>query len=264
MDATTPWHSNGSRPRDRQFVTALARGLELLRCFTPDDGVLGNQQLAERTRLPKATVSRLTHTLRELGYLHYSERLGKYHLAPPVLSLGYACLHNMDIRHRARELMQQLANEAGASVAMGARDRLEMVYVEHSHAPNLRTLRLDIGSRIPLATTSLGRALLAGLPEAERDYLLTHIRERDPAQWPAIEAGIQAAVAEINQRGFCLVKGEWQRDVHAVGVPLVPRDGAEIVALNCGGPEFSLPLEKLEQEIGPRLVHLARTLEAGT
>ena len=260
MTETATWQKPGTDGQDRQFVTALARGLELLRCFTPDESVLGNRQLANLTGLPPATISRLTHTLCELGYLEYAERLGKYRLAPPVLSLGYACLRNLDIRQRARELMARLANDTGASVAMGARDRLEMVYVEHCHAPELRTLRLDVGSRIPLATTSLGRALLAGLPEAERDYLLDYIRQREPAQWPQLQAGIERAVEEVAKRGFCLVRGEWQRDVNAVGVPLVPADGSPIVALNCGGPEFSLPVAQLEQEIGPRLVHLAHSL----
>ena len=257
---TATWQKPGTDGQDRQFVTALARGLELLRCFTPDEAVLGNRQLASRTGLPPATVSRLTHTLCELGYLEYSEGLGKYRLGPPVLSLGYACLRNLAIRQRARELMARLAEDTGASVAMGARDRLEMVYVEHCHAPELRTLRLDVGSRIPLATTSLGRALLAGLPEAERNYLLEHIRQRDPDNWPQLAAGIERAVEEVTRRGFCLVRGEWQRDVNAVGVPLVPGDGSPIVALNCGGPEFSLPVKRLEQEVGPRLVHLAHSL----
>ena len=63
--------------KDRQFVVALARGLELLRAFSFDDSFLGNQEIAARTGLPKPTISRLTHTLTKLGYLNYSERLGK-------------------------------------------------------------------------------------------------------------------------------------------------------------------------------------------
>ena len=64
--------------KDRNFVTALARGLEILECFKFEDRYLGNREIVEKTGLPKATVSRLTHTLTELGYLRYSERLGKY------------------------------------------------------------------------------------------------------------------------------------------------------------------------------------------
>src|SRR5688500_13806489 len=74
---------------DRKFVVALARGLEVLRVFTPSDGLLGNQEISARTGLPKATVTRLTYTLTLLGYLSHIERLGKYQLAPAALALGY-------------------------------------------------------------------------------------------------------------------------------------------------------------------------------
>ena len=105
---------------DRQFVTALARGLSVMRAFQPGDGILGNGDIAERTGLPKPTVSRLTHTLTRLGYLVHAERLGKYRLGPGVLSLGYSLLANMDIRKIARPYMQELANASGLGIALGA------------------------------------------------------------------------------------------------------------------------------------------------
>jgi len=71
---------------DRKFITALARGLEVLRVFTPTEGLLGNGEIAERTGLPKPTVSRLTYTLTKLGYLSHIERLAKYQLAPAALA----------------------------------------------------------------------------------------------------------------------------------------------------------------------------------
>src|SRR5882762_9200489 len=86
---------------DRQFVTALARGLEVLRAFEPQDGPLGNQELAERTRLPKPTVSRITHTLTRLGYLEYVPRLSKYRIGIGVLALGHACIGGAALRTAA-------------------------------------------------------------------------------------------------------------------------------------------------------------------
>jgi DNA-binding transcriptional ArsR family regulator len=77
---------------DRQFVNALARGLEILRCFRPGEIYLTNTELAKRTGLPKPTISRLTHTLTRLGYLEYSEDQGRYQLGSGVLALGYSLL----------------------------------------------------------------------------------------------------------------------------------------------------------------------------
>ena len=248
--------------KDRQFVVALARGLEILRAFTQKENVLGNQEIAAITRLPKPTVSRLTHTLTRLGYLTYSERLGKYQLGTAVLSLGYAALANVGVRQIARPFMQELADYANASVSLGSRDRLNMVYVEHCRSDATVTLRLDLGSRIPVETTAMGRALLAALPESERQYLMDHAAKRDPQNWPRVRAGIEQAVEDYRTRGFVISAGGWQADVHAVGVPLIPPDGSPILALNCGGPAFLFDRQRLIEDLGPRLVNLVRNVEA--
>lgn len=245
---------------DRQFVTALARGLEILRAFEPGDGPLGNQELAERTGLPKATISRLTYTLSALGYISYLERLGKYQLGTPVLALGYASLAGMEIRQTARAAMQELADKESVSVALGGRDRMSMRYLQTCHPESLATLRLEIGARVPLESTSIGLAFLCALPEGERGYLLERIEERSGDDWPAIKDGIAQAEEDIAKKGFCTSFGQWRSDVHAVGVPLVPRDGAPVMAFNCGGPAFMLDKDRMEQEIGPRLVDLVRRL----
>jgi DNA-binding IclR family transcriptional regulator len=247
---------------DRKFVTALARGLDVLHAFTPSEGVLGNQEIVTRTGLPKATVSRLTYTLTRLGYLTHIERLGKYQLAPAALSIGYSTLANMRIRQVARPLMQELANHAGASVSLGSRDRLNLIYVEHCRSKAAVMLRLDMGSRIPIATTAMGRALLAALPERERDWLMSHLARREGARWPKIKTGIDRAIKDLATRGFTTSIGEWQSDVSAVGVPLIPGDGSGVFAFNCGGPAFQINKERLETDIGPRLVNMVRNVEA--
>lgn len=249
-----------SKP-DRKFVVALARGLEVLRAFTPSDGLLGNQELVARTGLPKATVSRLTHTLTKLGYLTHVERLEKYQLAPAALSIGYSALANMRIRQIARPYMQELADYAAASVALGSRDRLNLIYVEHCRGRDGVMLRLDLGSRIPLATTAMGRALLAALPAKEREYLMSHIARKEGERWPKIRSGIERALKELATKGFTTSIGEWEPDVTGVGVPLVLADGSGVFAFNCGAPAFQLSRDKAEADIGPRLVNAVRNIE---
>jgi DNA-binding IclR family transcriptional regulator len=247
--------------KDRQFVNALARGLELLRCFGPGDVYLTNAELAKRSALPKPTVSRLTHTLTTLGYLNYSESLGKYQLGAGVLALGYRMLSTMDLRKLARPLMEELAEYAQASVSLGARDRLSMVYVETCRSSANVTLRLDVGARIPMATTAMGKALLCVLPQAERNYLLDRVRQRDEANWPQIKAGVEQGFKDYQDRGFCMSAGEWQGDVHAVGVPVRGLDGEQVMAFNCGGPAFLLSHARLEEDLGPKLVQLVRRID---
>lgn len=262
------WKTSGGRlnepvPHDaRKFVVALARGLEVLRVFTPGEGLLGNQEIAARTGLPKATVTRLTYTLTQLDYLTHLERLEKYQLAPGALAIGYSALANMRIRQVARPHMQALANYSGASVALGSRDRLNLLYVEHCRAKSAVMLRLDLGSRIPIATTAMGRAMLVALPEKDRDWLLRHIARRERKRWPKLRLGIERARKDFASRGFTLSVGEWQTDVTAVGVPLIPADGSGIFAFNCGAPSFHFSRNQLVGDIGPRLVNMVRNVEA--
>lgn len=239
--------------QDRKFVVALARGLEVLRVFRARDGMLGNHEIAERTGLPKPTVSRLTYTLTQLGYLTHLPRFSKYKLAPGVLSLGYTALAHMGIRQIARPYMQELADYANGSVALGAPDRMRVIYIEHCFSRSVLTVRLDVGSRIPIATTAAGRALIAVMPELERERLLLELAARAGDDWPDLLAGIEAGAADLGTHGFTLSIGDWQPDVNGVAVPLVMPDGSGIFAFNCGAPAFSISREQLEHDIGPRL-----------
>src|SRR5260370_24534308 len=111
---------------DRHFVTALARGLEVLACFRHGDRMLGNQELSKRCGLAKSTVSRLTHTLTNLGYLVYVEESAKYSLGMATLSLGSAMLSGLDIRKLAHPWREQLDEAGRCTVNRGSRDRQAM------------------------------------------------------------------------------------------------------------------------------------------
>jgi DNA-binding IclR family transcriptional regulator len=248
--------------KDRQFVTALARGLEILRAFRRGDRFLGNQELSARTGLPKPTISRLTHTLTSLGYLVYSAEAGKYGLGAPVLSLGYAALANYDIRQIARPAMAELASHANASVALGALDRDDMVYVQCCKGGAALTLNLDVGSRVPLATSAMGRAYLAALPETDFRAKLNQLEQAQPDKWADLLNGIEQARRDYQTLGFCLSLCEWQPDVNAVAVPLVGYGDHGIMAFNCGGSAFALPKKRLIEDLGPRLVALANGLKS--
>ena len=247
---------------DRHFVTALARGLSVLACFSSGEKMLGNFDIAKRCKLPKSTVSRLSYTLTRLGYLVYVEETGKYRLGTSTLALGSAMLARLDVRDLARPLMQELADFSRAMVSLGSRDRLSMIYVGNARSSAALTLSLDIGSRIPIATTAMGRAYLALIPEREREDIMERIRELDEVAWPAIRKGIERAMKEYRETGCVSSFGEWQTDVNAIAVPLRPGGGLPPMAINCGGPAFTLSKEFLLGEVRPKLVELVRQLEA--
>ena len=248
---------------DRHFVTALARGLDVLSAFRSRDRMLGNQELARRSGLPKSTISRLTYTLTKHGYLeHADDGSGNtgYRLGSAVLALGSAMLARMDMREVARPLMQELADHSHAMVSLGMRDRLSMIYVENCRSESALTLSLDVGSRIPLATTAMGRAYLAVCGEAERNELMERIRELDTAAWPRIRDGLEGSREQYRELGCCTSFGEWQKEVNAIAIAFHPPGGRSVMAINCGGPGVNLSPEFLLAEVRPRLLELAARL----
>jgi DNA-binding IclR family transcriptional regulator len=247
---------------DRRFVVALARGLDVLRAFRPNDGLLGNQEIAARTSLPKPTVSRLTYTLTRLGYLTPVPRFEKYQLAPAAMALGYAALANLGVRHLSEPYREEVMRETGGAVAVGGRDRQSMIYFGQSRNGLTLGVQLDVGSRIPIATTAMGRAYVWALPDEERAALLRELREHYGSRWPKLRDGIERSGEIVAKRGFAISAGEWQDDVHAVGVALKLNDGTGPYAFNCGAPAFRFTEDRLLNDIGPRLVAMVRNIEA--
>jgi DNA-binding IclR family transcriptional regulator len=247
---------------DRSFVVALSRGLDVLRAFQPNDGLLGNQEIAARTKLPKPTVSRLTYTLTKLGYLTPVPRFEKYQLAPSAMALGYAALANLGLRHLSEPFREEVMRETGGAVAVGGRDRHSMIYFGQSRNGLTLGVQLDVGSRIPIATTAMGRAYIWALPPDERLTLLRELREHYGSRWPKIRDGIERSGEMVAKRGFAVSAGEWQTDVAAVGVALKLNDGTGPYAFNCGAPAFRFTEGRLLNDIGPRLVAMVRNIEA--
>lgn len=246
----------------RLFVTALARGLEVLSAFRAGDRALGNLDLAKRTELPKPTISRITHTLTQLGYLAYDSRLGTYELGGRTLSLSYAALANLDVRRVARPIMETLADAHNLHIALGTRDKLMMLNVETCEGHGLVGLRLAPGSRIPIAVTAVGKAYLAAVPDGERDSILDAIRKQHGDDWPLITRSIEASIREVAERGFCTSAGEWRKDINAVGAPIVTPNAGSVYALSVGGPAYLVSQDQLDHEYGPAVAAAARKISA--
>ena len=246
---------------DRQFVTALARGLDVLRVFGPGE-TLANSEIAARTNLPRPTISRLTYTLTKLGYLTHEPAAERYRPSSAVLSLGYGAVAGTDFRAIARPHMQRIADFARSSCALGNCHGLEMIYVENCRGKDAPfTLGLDVGSRIPLTNTAMGRAYLAGLDLKARADLLKALARHHGGRWKALQIGLDRAFADYARHGFVLSVAEWTPEINSVAVPLTFPGLDGIMAINCGGAASLLSPERLRKEIGPRLLEAKRQIE---
>jgi DNA-binding IclR family transcriptional regulator len=137
-----------------------------------------------------------------------------------------------------------------------------MIYFGQSRNGLTLGVQLDVGSRIPIATTAMGRAYIWALTNDERTALLRELREHYGSRWPRMRDGIERAGETVAKHGFTISAGEWQNDVHAVGVSLKLNDGTGPYAFNCGAPAFRFTEDRLRNDIGPRLVAMVRNIEA--
>lgn len=233
--------------------------MEILRAFRPGTELLGNGDLAERTGLSRATVSRLTQTLVGAGFLEHDPASRAYRLGAPVLSLAHAMHTGSSLLQAAAPLMRALARELRVNVGLAAPDRDEMVYLEsvrYHGKPSLRTV--VAGQRIPMELTSLGRAYLAAAPPDERAERMAHFKARRGADWPRLEAEIVQAMESVRRDGYCAAS--WQPQVVALATPLVlPYRALHVLNLSVA-TELELPavvreLERPLLDLAQRIRH---------
>ncbi len=251
----------GENKDDRHFVTALARGLEVLSAFRRGETFLANQEIAERCKLPRSTVSRLTYTLTKLGYLHFVEETGRYRLGTQLIALGSTALGGLTVREIARPGLRELAEFSGATVGLGVRDGLSMRYVECLRGPSTIMVNIDIGTRISMTRTAMGRACIAVLTEPERAALFDRLRDRDPLAWPKLRASLEKAVEEHATSGCCSSFGDWQENVNSIAIGFRPGGGLDAMAINCGAPTVVTDATFLLDEVRPRMTEIVRQLE---
>lgn len=247
---------------DPNFATTLAHGLSLLQCFRVGSPVLSNKELAERTGLSKATVSRLTYTLMARGLLTYDGHLRRYQLGPTALSLGYPLLASLRVRQIARPLMKALADYACGSVSLGIRDRTNMVYIETSRGHDAVAFRPDIGASLPVMTSAMGRAWLAQADQEECARLLEEVNRAHPDKQADNAKIVATARADLAEKGYCISRGEWQQDVHAIAVPMRTAVDGEILVFNCGVLIGRLKGKTIENKLAQGLVDMVKQVEA--
>ena len=246
--------------QDRSFVTALGRGLEILRCFCELTPELSVSEIARMISLPQPTTWRLCHTLMLLGYLVPAQGKEKLRIGTAVLALGHSALPSVSSEDTLRPLLQKAADRFHASVGIADRNRLSMIYLLRCQSqPRIAMTGMRVGTRIELHKSAIGWAYLVGLSKEARSSLLQQMKSQLGRQWPQVEKHITSALQQHANQGFVVNCGVLVPGLNTAAVPLHLPDGT-LLAMNCSGPASLLPLSKLHQEIGPELLRLAGSL----
>jgi IclR family pca regulon transcriptional regulator len=243
------------------FIEAIARGLDVIRAFSPARPVMGLSDVATATGLARPTARRILLTLESLGYVRSSA--GGYSLTPRVLELGMTYVQAMGLWDVARPHLEQLVSKTGESSSIAQLDGSDIVYVARVAVPKLIALAVSIGTRFPAPATSLGKVLLADLPPGELDDVLAQpSRAGVTARHQPDRAELDATLRDVRAKGWALTDEQLAPGIRSIAAPLRDGSGRVIAALNVTVHAAETSVDTLRTAHLPLLVQTASEISA--
>ncbi|MBS9403830.1 helix-turn-helix domain-containing protein [Halomonas sp. TRM85114] len=245
-------------PGDRDFVTALASGLEVILAFDESHPRMTLSEVAARTNMNRAKARRFLLTLHSLGYVRKQHR--HFELAPKVLQLGYAFLSANNYRSVIQQVLEDITAESGESSSLGVLDGDDVIYVARSSSrQRLMAITLSVGTRLPGAYTSMGRVLLAQLPDAQlSDYLERVSLAPQTDKTITDKAELKRCILKARQQGYAIVDQELDSGLRSIAVPAFDANGKLLGAINISTNAARVDLATLTGRYLPLLQESAR------
>ena len=234
------------------FVTALERGLAVIQCFDAEHRSMTLAEVSVRPGLSRGTARRFLLTLAELGFVAADN--GGFSLTPRVMRLGYAFLSSLGIGEIAEPIIRGLGAQLDETVSLAVLDGEDVVFLARAEARRVYRTNVTVGARLPAHATSLGRVLLAGLPDAELAAWLERVQPVAYTPKTIMDKDrLMKAILQARQDGFATMDEELQIGIRSVAVPVPDRDGSTLAALNIGGLTPQTSLAVLRNEFVPLL-----------
>lgn len=247
--------------RDSDFVQSLDRGLAVIRAFGPDRERLSLSEVARATGLTRAAARRFLLTLVKLGYVRSDGR--EFSLRPRVLELGYAYLSGLALPDVAAPHLEELVGRLRESSSISVLDGEQIVYVCRVPTKRIMTLAISVGTRFPAYATSMGRVLLADLPEDELEgYLAGVTLEALTANTVTDTGQLRGIVREAARQGYAIVDQELEEGLRSVAAPIRGAPDVGTAAVNVSAHASRVSMEAMAERILPQLLETARAIEA--
>lgn len=237
---------------DPNYMLSLARGLSVIRAFGDGQGSRSVADLAAQTGLSLAAVRRCLYTLTALGYAKGAD--GVYDLTPAILALGYAYVSSTALVRVGQPVLERVADELHESSSMAQLEGHEIVYVARAATQRILSIALSVGSRLPAASTSMGRVLLAHLDGPALAQCLS--RMRLVAHTPktiTTRSALRAELDRVRAQGFALVDQEFEIGLRSIAVPVRGRDQQVVAAINIGVQASRASATALKRDVLPVL-----------
>ena len=235
------------------FVQSLARGLAVIRAFDAENPELSLSEVSRRVRIPAAAARRFLRTLETLGYVRSDGRV--FALTPRVLDLGFSYLSALSLPEVMQPHLERLSRETGESVSAAVLAGDEIVYVARVPTRRIMTVGITIGTRFPAHATSMGRVLLAALPEVEAAEILGRAPVEALTERTMTDAErLRAELQRVREEGWAIVDGELEIGLRSAAAPVHRRDGSVAAAVNVSTSASRDSLARLRDEHVPRLL----------
>jgi IclR family transcriptional regulator, pca regulon regulatory protein len=267
---TNPDTSRGSWSvpalREPRYSQSLARGLAILRCFTPTRPVLGIADIADELSMSRSTTHRYVITLVALGYLEQGASR-KYRLGLKVTDLGMASLSSTGLREHAHDYLEELRQGTSYTTSLAVLDGTEILYVDRARSFRREQSKIDLGlgpgSRLPAYCTAMGKLLLAHLPEEEQGQLVAEMKlaKRGPNTITS-KKELLAELDEIRSEDFAVNDEELAPELHSIAVPVRNEAREVVAAVNLAAHTSMISLAELVDALGPHLVSTADRISA--
>src|SRR5581483_1227400 len=253
-----------STTKSRYTIEALARGLAALALFTAERPSLPFNEIVEALGLPKSSAFRVIATLEQLGYLEQNPTTRHYRPGLKVFQLGFAALAGLELQQVARPQLERLAAELDETASLAVLEGADIVYIDRIRNRAIVGVMLGIGSHLPAHCASLGKVLLADLPEPELAQRLSHANLARMTDNTIVDrAALLAELAEIREHGYAISDQELAAGLRAVAAPIRDRSRRAVAAINISGPTTTLNRERLEQAVVPAVVAAAERISRG-
>lgn len=253
----------GAGDEKREFLDALANGLRLMELFDERTRTVNIQSAAELIGVTRAASRRILITLTELGYLVQHDRY--FELAPKSLELGYRYFRSLGLPAAARPYLVALSRELNAGVALGVLAGSDVLFVERVEADRPIKLDLRAGDRLPAYAHSLGRALLAYLPQ---DRVAEHLPSGSMAKLSphtvTERKALHAELALVRKRGWSFTNSELVAGLFGVAIALPSASGESTMGLNVSSIGEPWTVHHIERRVLPSLHACAERLKALT
>lgn len=251
---------DGPTPGDG-YVQSFARGLEVIRSFNASAPRQTLTEVAAASGLTRAGARRILLTLQALGYVQCEGKL--YALTPRILDLGFAYLSSMPIWNLAEPAMELLVEKVKESCSAAVLDGTDIVYVLRVATRKIMSIGLGVGSRLPAYCTSMGRVLLADLPDDQVVQVLhaAPLEARTRHTLTEVDA-VLAKVRQVRKQGWCIVNQELEEGLVSLAAPIVNRAGRTIAAINISGQANRTSARAAQELLLPPLLECARQISA--